>query len=71
MLSRIASFFRSVVDGPQRTAADDMRELKLRTMGDMRQIERLVGFEIGRAPGISRDEAVKRANLRLGRDLAR
>jgi hypothetical protein len=71
MLGKITSFLRSIADGPARTAADDMRELKLRTMGDKAQIERLVAFELKRAPGISRDEGIRRANERLSRHLAR
>lgn len=71
MFGKITSLFRRIADGPPRTAADDMRELKLRTMGDKAQIERLVAYELKRAPGISRDEGIRRANERLSRDLAR
>ena len=71
MLGKITSFLRRIADGAPRTAADDMRDLKLRTMGDRAQIERLVAFELKRAPGITRDEGIRRANERLSRDLAR
>jgi hypothetical protein len=45
--------------------------LLLKAMGDKSLVERLIGYELRRMPGIARAEAIERANDRWNRDLSR
>ncbi len=63
MLSKLRSLFRSLQPG-----STELEELRRRALGDQALVERLVDFEARRAPGISRDEAIRRANSRWTRD---
>jgi hypothetical protein len=47
------------------------RSLMLKAMGNEALANRLIAYELRRAPGISWGEAVTRANARWERDLAR
>lgn len=51
-----------------RTTRQPERQLRRICFGDNDQMERLINFEITRAPGISRVEAASRAVLRYQRD---
>jgi hypothetical protein len=51
-----------------RTKRQPERQLRRICFGDDDQMERLINFEMTRAPGISRAEAASRAVLRYQRD---
>jgi hypothetical protein len=51
-----------------RTKRQPERQLRRICFGDNDQMERLINFEMTRAPGISRAEAASRAVLRYQRD---
>ena len=51
--------------------AEAYESLLLKAMGDRSLVERLVGYETRRCAGISRAEAIDRANRRWERDMNR
>ena len=53
------------------TAPAPHESLLLKAMGDQALVERLIGYELRRLPGLSRSEAIERANDRWERDLSR